>query len=81
MTCREVVNFLMEYKSGKLPIAVRTALEAHLAACPPCVAYLNSYEEAVKLGKAAASHPDHCVPDTVPEELVQAILTARAKRS
>ena len=81
MTCREVVDFLTEYGSGKLPAAERAAFEEHLAACPPCVAYLKSYEEAVKLGKAVTSNPDDCVPDAVPEELVQAILAARAKRS
>lgn len=80
MTCREVVDFLMEYGAGTLTAPERTAFEAHLAACPPCVAFLESYEQAVKLGKAAASHPDDCVPEAVPEELVQAILAARGKR-
>jgi anti-sigma factor RsiW len=80
MICREVVEFLMEYLSGELQADQRLAFEEHLEACPECVAYVKSYEEAVKLGKAVFSHPDEPVPDEVPEELVQAILAARRKR-
>ena len=81
MICREVVEFLMEYLSGELPCDERLAFEEHLEACPECVAYLKTYEEAVKLGKAVLHHPDQGVPDEVPEDLVQAILAARKTRS
>ena len=77
MICREVVEFLMEYLSGELPSDQRLAFETHLEACPECVAYVKSYDEAVRLGTAVLKHPDERVPDEVPEELVQAILTAR----
>jgi anti-sigma factor RsiW len=80
MTCREVVEFLMEYSSGELQPDQRLVFEEHLAVCPECVAYVKGYEEAVKLGKGVFSYPDERVPDEVPEELVQAILAARRKQ-
>lgn len=74
MTCREVTEFLMEYVSAELPLDQRMAFEEHVKRCPECIAYLRSYEETVRLGKAAFAQPEE-----VPEELVQAILAARRK--
>ena len=79
MTCRDFIEFLMDYLSGQLPAEERSVFEEHLAICPPCVAYLKTYQEAVKLGKAAFAEPDEPLPEEVPEALVKAILSARAK--
>ncbi|HVO25061.1 MAG TPA: zf-HC2 domain-containing protein [Candidatus Margulisiibacteriota bacterium] len=79
MTCREVADFLMEYLSKQLPAKQRVRFETHLRQCPDCVAYLKSYENAVKFGKEAFCHPEQGVPNSVPEELVRAILAARKK--
>jgi len=80
MTCRELSEFLMEYLSGELPSEQRQAFGEHLEACSDCVIYLKSYEETVKLGKAAFRSPDERIPDEVPEKLVDAILAARRKQ-
>jgi anti-sigma factor RsiW len=80
MTCRELIDFLMDYQAGTLPAPQRTSFEEHLSLCPPCIDYLRTYEETVKLGKGACGDPDDAVSDDVPEELVQAILAARAKQ-
>ncbi len=53
MTCREFVGFLMQYVSEELPQSQLARFEEHLAICPSCVAYMDSYVETVKLGKAA----------------------------
>jgi anti-sigma factor RsiW len=81
MTCREVTEFLSEYLSGDLPSAQRAAFETHLEICPACVTYLQSYRDTVALGKRVFGHPDDPVADDVPEDLVQAILAARRRRS
>jgi anti-sigma factor RsiW len=81
MTCRDVIEFLMEYRSGTLPGDQRAAFEEHLERCPECVAYMKSYDEAVRLGKGAHRQLDDRVSDDVPEELVQAILAARRKQT
>ena len=78
MTCREFIEFLWQYLSEELSPAQRARFAEHLSRCAPCVRYLKSYEETVKLGKAVFTHPEDLVPTDVPEELVQAILSARA---
>jgi anti-sigma factor RsiW len=77
VTCQDVAEFLMDYLNGDLAQAKRVIFEEHLTECPDCVAYLQTYEMAIKLGKAACNHGDNLIPREVPEELVQAILAAR----
>ena len=77
MTCRELVEFLMDYDSSSLPEEQRAEFEYHLAECPPCKCFLDTYRETIRLGQKACCDDDGPVPESVPEELVQAILAAR----
>jgi anti-sigma factor RsiW len=74
MTCHTFLDFLMDYLNGELPPGQHAVFEEHLGECPDCVAYLAMYRETVKLGKAAAAAPEA----PVPEDLIRAILAARA---
>jgi anti-sigma factor RsiW len=78
MNCREFTEFLHEYLFGNLPAEERAEFEKHLAECPWCVAYLDSYQKTIELEQAAfAGLEDAPLPAEVPEELVQAVLRAR----
>ena len=77
MTCREFIDFLLDYHSGALPAGERACFEEHLAACPACLAYLDMYEQTIRLGKAACCDPEAPLPADVPDDLVRAILAAR----
>ena len=77
-TCQQVTDFLTDYLAGGLGWDERRLFDAHLAACPECVAYLRSYAATVRLAKAACR--DHPAPAPVPEQLVRAILEAREAR-
>ena len=79
MTCRDFVEFLSEYFSGELAVVECAEFEAHLSECPACIAYLDSYRKTIQLLNAAYAHPEHQIPDEVPEQLVRAILAARNK--
>ena len=79
MTCEEFVRFLFDYLVGELPNERRAQFNAHLAACPSCVAYMKTYEASIRLGRAALAPSEDPVPAEVPEALVQAILAARGK--
>jgi anti-sigma factor RsiW len=76
VTCQELVEFLMNYLDGALSEAERSLFEEHLGECPDCVAYLATYQDAVRLGKAVCAG-EGPVPAEVPEDLVRAILAAR----
>ena len=78
MKCREFVEFVMEYLDGTLGDAERRVFEDHVELCPPCVNYLASYRDTVRLGHSVCT-PDDEVPPEVPEELVKAILAARKR--
>lgn len=79
MTCRELVDFLMEYLDGELPADQRDIFESHVGECPPCEAYLDTYKQTIRLGKGVCSEPDGAAPEDVPEQLIQAILAARPR--
>ena len=82
MNCREFTEFLHEYLFGNLPAEERAAFDKHLAECPWCVAYLDSYQKTMQLEQGAFSGAkDAPPPAEAPEELIRAILLARSRNS
>jgi anti-sigma factor RsiW len=81
LTCRDVVNFLIDYLDQSLDPAQRAEFEAHLAVCDECVAYLRTYEQTVRLGQAAFDDTDDAAEASVPRRLIEAILAARRRGS
>ncbi|HET7463684.1 MAG TPA: zf-HC2 domain-containing protein [Longimicrobium sp.] len=73
-TCREVYQFLDEFHAGELDPMRTSAFERHLALCPSCRAYVDSYRRTIELEKDAFAEPDLADP---PDELVDAILAIR----
>ena len=71
MSCRELVDFLMDYLDGLLPEDVRSQFVEHLAECPDCVAFLNTYRTSRDLARGLADDVAE-----MPEDLVTAILAA-----
>jgi hypothetical protein len=49
MTCRRVVELLLDYCSENLSEGQRAILEEHFRYCPPCQVYLHSYQVTIKL--------------------------------
>jgi anti-sigma factor RsiW len=80
MTCRELIDFLMAYLDGELPADRRAIFDAHVAICEDCRRYLATYRETVALGRDACEADDAPLDESVPEELVGAILAARGGR-
>lgn len=79
MTCQELCEFLMQYLEGELAEPTRASFAEHVEACPPCLAYLQTYRKTIELGHSICTKPGGALPDDVPEELVQAILAARSR--
>ena len=81
MKCREFVEFLWKYFENDLEAGERRTFDEHLARCPHCPHYLETYRRAIAMGKDAfaGAGPGSPVPAEVPEELVTAILAARKR--
>jgi anti-sigma factor RsiW len=79
ITCQELFEFILGYLEGELPEPQVREFEAHLAVCPSCVRYLESYEETVRLGREACQDRAAELPADVPEDLVRAVQSARRR--
>ncbi len=49
LRCRDMVELLGDYLDGELNPATAEALKAHLADCPECTAFLNTYRGTVRV--------------------------------
>lgn len=78
ITCREFIEFLIDYVDEKLPEERRRTFDSHLSICPDCVAYLDSYKKTVQIEKLTFSDEED-LPADLPEELVQAILKSKGR--
>ena len=70
-------SFANERGTARCRDEFRSAFEGHIETCPACVRYLETYQQAVRMGKKVCSANDDALPEEVPEELVEAILAAR----
>ncbi|HEV8578574.1 MAG TPA: zf-HC2 domain-containing protein [Thermoanaerobaculia bacterium] len=78
VTCKEVLDFLWAYVAGELPAVTVEEFERHLAVCPSCVNYLESYKRTIELSRGVFE-PESGAPEVeeMPEDLLRAVLTAR----
>jgi predicted anti-sigma-YlaC factor YlaD len=74
MNCQHVIDFLNDYREGRLPWWQMLIFRVHLLACSECRRYLASYEQTIQMTRQLAVEPN--LPQ-VPESLVQAILAIR----
>lgn len=77
LTCRDFIEFLSDYLEDNLPSDERAVFDEHLAVCPACVAYLNTYRDTIRLSRETWSEFHGDSWENAPEDLVQAILAAR----
>jgi anti-sigma factor RsiW len=55
IACVSGVELLMDYLEGVLSEDVRVALDAHVAGCPRCLAFIESYRETPRILRAATA--------------------------
>lgn len=51
-TCKQMTELLVDYLNDTLGPAVRRDFMQHLAICPDCVAFLNTYKKTVQITRA-----------------------------
>jgi anti-sigma factor RsiW len=57
MTCRQLVELLIDFVSDELPQDHRDLIEQHLAICPPCVHYIETYRLTIHLTRQLPPKP------------------------
>ena len=75
IACASGVDLLMDYLEGVLPADLRSAVDAHVAGCPRCVAFIASYRETPRILREATA-------TTLPADLqasLQAFLRAQRR--
>lgn len=70
ITCRELVELLLDFLDNELPEARRQHIEDHLQFCPPCLAYLETYKVTIQLTRRL---PDVPPPPELLERLKAAL--------
>ncbi|MDZ4685207.1 MAG: zf-HC2 domain-containing protein [Planctomycetaceae bacterium] len=78
LTCQEVIDYLSAYVARELPPDEQTAMERHLAVCPPCVNFLKTFRTTLAVARSSKRLPTE---EELPEELVRAVLAARQRSS
>lgn len=78
MTCRDLADFIADYLSQTLDADVRARFEDHLARCSNCRQYLANYSTLLDLERDAFGRECDPPPADVPEDLIRAIIAARA---
>jgi anti-sigma factor RsiW len=64
---------LMDYLEGAVGSAERAAIDAHVAGCPRCVAFIESYRETPRILRAATA-------EALPAELATSLRRFLAAR-
>jgi anti-sigma factor RsiW len=49
MTCRELTELLIDFVSGELAPEHMEQIREHLAWCPPCVTFVETYQLTIRL--------------------------------
>jgi len=68
LVCVSGVELLMDYFEGVLSDEMRLAIDAHVASCPKCTAFVASYRATPRILREATE-------TTVPEELQASLKT------
>jgi anti-sigma factor RsiW len=67
-TCRETIELLMDYLEGRLSAENQESLSNHFRDCPPCLAFVRSYQETPRIFREATKVK---IPSEVEERLQQ----------
>jgi len=67
MVCKDCLEALDDFLDGTLKDNAKAELDEHFKDCPPCLAFLNTYQKSTSLCKKAMQ--DIEVPDEVYEHI------------
>jgi len=53
ISCKQLVDYCMDYLSGSLPAEERESFDGHLAYCPECVKFFHTYKKTPAISRDA----------------------------
>jgi hypothetical protein len=74
LECRKIAELLGEYLDGSLPTHTRELLEWHIDGCAPCVSFMRTYKETIRV---TGRLPDAPVPRELKQRLLAFVRTQR----
>ena len=77
IVCMSGVELLMDYMEGAVAPDVRAAIEAHVAGCPRCEAFIASYHETLRIVRDATRIE---MPPDLESSLLAALRASRGRR-
>ena len=77
LTCGQFEALVDAYIDGELGPVARATVDFHMRTCPVCVRYLDAYRKVRDLAGDSLTPSEAEALETVPEDLVTAILAAR----
>jgi anti-sigma factor RsiW len=66
-SCEALVDLLCDYLEGELPLDERAEIDRHMADCPPCLAFLNTYQKTAEICRALR-------PEDIPKEVQERLI-------
>lgn len=79
ITCREFNDFIYDYVEGKLTDSQTILFKRHMRVCPMCRNFLKTYIATYQAGANIFPYEDIEVPETVPQDLIDAIIDVKRK--
>jgi anti-sigma factor RsiW len=74
ITCRQLIELLIDYISDELQPEHRALVEKHLCLCPPCVHYVETYQLTIKMTRQLPCAP---IPKGLHERLLASLQEIR----
>ncbi len=75
-TCEEVERFSYDFLNGDLDAKVLKRIRRHLASCPRCLKFMNSYQKTRELGRNLPPPP---LDAKFKEEMLKFMLAQRSR--
>jgi anti-sigma factor RsiW len=72
--CRQIAELLGDYLDGTLPQPTRELLDWHIEACPPCVAFVNTYRGTIGAARKLSDVP---IPAEFKQRLLKVLQTRK----
>lgn len=70
MECRQIAELLADYIDGTLPRETRELIDWHIEGCPPCVAFIKTYQGTID---ATRRLPETAIPPELKSRLLKVL--------